>query len=350
MTAPSPSSSPLRLFVYEWITGGGLVSESGALPDSLLREGLAMARAVADDARSAGHRVTLLRDLRVPELHAPDGKLIEIAGRAEHDEAFERLAEESDATLLIAPETDAALLDCVRRAERAGAALLSPGEAFVAVASDKQRTAETLAPNGTPTPRAVVLNPEEALPKSFDYPAIVKPLDGAGSQDTHVVAHAGDRPPAYAWPRRLEKYLSGVPASVAVLGVAGGETLALPPCRQRISADGRLTYLGGSCPLAPGLADRATRLALRAIEAMPTLVGLAGIDLVLGDAPDGSLDAVIEINPRLTTSYVGLRRAARGGLVNAMLSATRGERPRIEFDPRPLAFDADGAVYWDRGG
>ncbi|QDT68077.1 carbamoyl phosphate synthase-like protein [Planctomycetes bacterium MalM25] len=347
MADPTRSARPSRLFIYEWITGGGLVSEAGALPESLLREGLAMAHAVADDAANAGHHVTLLRDLRVTGLHAPGGETLEISGRTEHDEAFERLAQQSDATLLIAPETDGALLDCVRLAEQAGATLLSPAEAFVAVASDKQRTAEALAQNGTPTPRALVLAPDDALPEDFHYPAVIKPLDGAGSQDTHLVAHSGDRPPAYAWPRRFEEHAAGVPASVVVLGVAGGETLALPPCRQRISADGRMTYLGGSTPLAAGLAERATQLALRAIEAMPTLVGLAGVDLILGDAPDGALDVVIEINPRLTTSYVGLRRAARGGLVNAMLSATRGERPEIDLDPRPLAFDADGAVYWD---
>src|SRR5690606_12214321 len=174
-------------------------------------------------------------------------------------------------------------------------------------------------------------------------------LDGAGSQDTHVVAHGNDRPPAYAWPRRLERYVPGVAASVAVIGVAGGSASALPPCRQRLSVDGRLAYLGGSTPLAGRLAERATTLALRAIAALPPLVGWAGVDLVLGDDPDSALDVVIEVNPRLTTSYVGLRRVVNGGLVAAMLAAARGELPLLEIDPRPLAFDADGAVYWDRG-
>ncbi len=95
-----------------------------------------------------------------------------------------------------------------------------------------------------------------------------------------------------------------------------------------------------------GLAERATELAMRAISALPPLTGYAGVDLVLGDDPDGTADVVIEVNPRLTTSYVGLRRAVQGGLVGPMLAAAKGETPPIEIDARPLAFDADGAVYW----
>lgn len=344
---PSALSILMRLFIYEWITGGGLVGESGGLPESLLHEGLAMAQAVAADAVAAGHSPVLLRDLRVTTLNAAGGELIEVTSRAEHNEVFQQLVAEADAVLLIAPETDRALSQVVQRAGQLGGKLMSPGSEFVAIASDKHLAAECLSAAGVPTPPAVLIEPDGLLPADFTYPAVIKPLDGAGSQDTQVVAHANDRPPAYAWPRRLERYAPGIAASVAVLGVAGGETIALPPCRQRISVDGNLSYLGGSTPLAPGLADRATNLALRAIAAMPPLVGYAGVDLILGDDPDGSLDVVIEINPRLTTSYVGLRRLVRGGLVDPMIAAMRGERPTIEIDPRPLAFDADGAVYWE---
>lgn len=339
----------MRLLIYEWITGGGLVGSEGALPESLLREGLAMVQAVAADAAGveAIHHRSLLRDLRLPHLAASGAEVFEVASRSEHDTALYDLATQSDAVLIIAPETDGVLLDTARRLESMGAKLVSPSSAFIAIAGDKELTANALTAAGVPTPQAVRIEPDVALPQAFDYPAVIKPLDGAGSQDTHVVAHAYDRPPAYAWPRRLERYVPGVAASVAVIGIAGGDAIVLPPCRQRLSVDGRLSYLGGSTPLARGLAERATTLALRAIAALPPLVSWAGVDLVLGDDPEGSLDAVIEVNPRLTTSYVGLRRVVRGGLVAAMIAAARGERPQLEIDPRPLAFDSDGAVYWD---
>lgn len=339
----------MRLLIYEWITGGGLVGSEGALPESLLREGLAMVQAVSADAagvEAIRHR-SLLRDLRLPHLAAAGAEVFEVASRGEHDLALDELASQADAVLVIAPETDGVLLQTARRLESIGTKLVSPSSDFITIAGDKELTADALSAAGVPTPRAMRIEPDTALPQVFTYPAVIKPLDGAGSQDTHVVAHAYDRPPAYAWPRRLERYMPGVAASVAVIGVAGGEALALPPCRQRLSVDGKLSYLGGSTPLACGLAERATSLALRAISALPPLVGWAGVDLVLGDDPDGSLDVVIEVNPRLTTSYVGLRRVVRGGLVAVIIAAARGERPQLEIDPRPLAFDSDGAVYWD---
>ena len=125
-------------------------------------------------------------------------------------------------------------------------------------------------------------------------------------------------------------YVPGLAASVALLcGPAG--RLALPPCKQRISDDGRLRYLGGELPLSAGLAARATELANRAVAALPPTIGYVGVDLVLGRDPNGREDVVIEVNPRLTTSYVGLRAAAQANLAEAMWEIAHGELPQIDF-------------------
>jgi predicted ATP-grasp superfamily ATP-dependent carboligase len=52
----------------------------------------------------------------------------------------------------------------------------------------------------------------------------------------------------------------------------------------------------------------------------------------------------VEINPRLTTSYLGLRAASRASLAKAMLDVAEGRCPTLSFDPQPLEFDADGTV------
>jgi predicted ATP-grasp superfamily ATP-dependent carboligase len=335
----------MRVLLYEWVTGGGLVEHHGALPASLLAEGQAMAQALAADLVAAGHSVTLLRDLRVRSLVAHGATVIDVASRGERDDALLGEASASDATVVIAPETDGALLAVASALEGAGAKLASPSTEFIAIASDKTATVERMIAAAVPATEGRTLAADEPLPIDFPYPAVVKPIDGAGSQDTHVVARHEDRPPAYAWPRRIERYVPGVAASVAAL-CGGADPRLLTPCRQRLSVDGSLRYLGGSTPLPPGLADRATNLARQALGAMPATVGYVGIDLVLGTSPHGDDDTVIEVNPRLTTSYVGLRAAARGNLAEAMLAATRGEAFELAFDPRPLAWDADGAVYY----
>lgn len=334
----------MHIFLYEWASGGGLIDAPGALPTTLVREGAAMIGALAGDlVRIEGCRVTALRDPRVVQLSLPGCKIIDVQSAASHWDEFERLTEEADGTILIAPEFDGILLKAVKRSASCRGRLLSPSVDFVKVATDKQRTSEVLYDAGVPVPEAVVLEPDEPLPREFRYPAVLKPVDGAGSQNTQVVASPHDTPSPYAWRRRLERYKPGLAASVSMLcGPAG--RVPLLPCKQRLSEDGRLRYLGGELPLAGGLAERALALAERALAALPPTNGYVGVDLVLGRDPNGDEDFVIEVNPRLTTSYVGLRAAVETNLAEAMWRVAQGESVQVKSSDRPLEFDCDGNV------
>ena len=103
------------------------------------------------------------------------------------------------------------------------------------------------------------------------------------------------------------------------------QTIPLLPARQHLSNDGRFHYEGGSLPLPEPLARRAVRLAQQAVQCIPGLRGYVGVDLVLGKMEDGSEDWAIEINPRLTTSYIGLRQSCRQNLAELMLRCVRRE-------------------------
>ena len=81
------------------------------------------------------------------------------------------------------------------------------------------------------------------------------------------------------------------------------------------------------------------------MRTLPGLHGYFGVDLVLGAAADGSEDAVIEINPRLTTSYIGLRRLARFNLAEALLALVTGATlPAENWRTGLITFSADGRV------
>jgi predicted ATP-grasp superfamily ATP-dependent carboligase len=334
----------MHFFLYEWASGGGLVNEPGVLPASLVREGVTLVGLLAADlTRIAGARVTALRDPRVVQLAMHGGEIIDVQSSAEHFEEFERFAAAADATILIAPEFDGILLKAARHVVACGGRLLSPPPDFVRIATDKHETCKRLAAAGVPVPTGVVLEPEQKLPVDFSYPAVLKPVHGAGSQDTFLVASPHDEPPPYAWPRRLERYMPGLAASVAFLcGPAG--RVPLTPCKQRISEDGQLRYQGGELPLAAGLGQRAVALADRVLAALPDARGYVGVDLVLGRDPGGAEDFVVEVNPRLTTSYVGLRAAATSNLAEAMIRVAEGDASPVEFFARSLEFDSLGNV------
>jgi predicted ATP-grasp superfamily ATP-dependent carboligase len=137
-----------------------------------------------------------------------------------------------------------------------------------------------------------------------------------------------------------QRFVPGVAASVAFLIGPRGAT-ALVPCRQHLSDDGRFTYRGGSLPLPEPLASRARQVASRAVGCVPGLRGYVGVDVVVTENEGWA----IEINPRLTTSYIGLRALARFNLAEAMLAAVRGEELQsMEWERGSITFTADGRV------
>jgi predicted ATP-grasp superfamily ATP-dependent carboligase len=226
----------------------------------------------------------------------------------------------------------------------AGGRLLGPTPEFIAIAADKQRTADALQAAKVPVPAGIRLQPGMPLPDRFAYPAVLKRLDGAGSLDICLIPDAaaavahGPVPLA----ARLERFVSGLAASVAVL-CGPKSRQALSPCRQKISDDGRLVYQGGASPLDDDHVGRAQQLALDAIECLPGALGYVGVDMVLGDDP--AHDVVIEINPRLSVSYVGLRAVYPGNLAQEMLALAAGHRVDLVRSTQRVDFDADGTVW-----
>src|SRR5438552_16071764 len=106
----------MRLFLYEFVTGGGCWHSPEPPAGSLLAEGQAMLRAIAADFADFAD-VVVARDVRLPPVLPARYEVVPIANAAEELAAVERLAAAADWTLLIAPETGGALLQRPRRGE-----------------------------------------------------------------------------------------------------------------------------------------------------------------------------------------------------------------------------------------
>ncbi|MCH8043405.1 MAG: ATP-grasp domain-containing protein [Planctomycetes bacterium] len=333
----------MRIFLYEFITGGGMFGSDEPVTASLLREGRAMIAALAEDfAAIEGVTAITMRDARLEEFAPLPVESHRVDRVAQHGEVFRDLAATSDWTIVIAPEISGKLLECCETVVAVGGRLLGPRASIVEVASDKHLTAEHLRKAGLTVPEGRAIEPGELPVGALPGHHVLKPRDGAGSQGLRTL-YPG-QPTSnirVEVPSRLERLIEGQAVSVALLCGPAGH-LALPPCRQRLSSDGTYCYRGGSLPLPPDLACRATRLAKRAIATFSGVLGYVGIDLILSDEEDG--DAVIEINPRLTTSYVGLRAATDDNLAEAMWQVAEGQTPALSFRAEPLKFTADGIM------
>lgn len=332
----------MQLLLFEYCVSGGV--RCSAELAGLLPEGRAMWRAACEDLLAVdGVELRTLVDERLADLAIglPPGVVEFVSG--DPDDVVAALATTCDAALPIAPETGGRLTHLSRLLGEAGAWLLSPSAAWCELAGDKSRTLAACQDHELPIPRWQIVGPGAA--PDFDPPYLLKPLEGAGGQGIRCV-HAFSVPRPCAESQLATEYVSGVPASVALACGPRG-IVALPPFRQLIGPN--FAYLGGRRILQTDWIRRAHRLALATVQALEQEldeppVGYLGVDLLLGPDPGGLDDVVLEVNPRLTTSYLGLRALAAGNLGAWILGHALGEPVRMEFRSSDLCFSADGGL------
>jgi predicted ATP-grasp superfamily ATP-dependent carboligase len=120
----------------------------------------------------------------------------------------------------------------------------------------------------------------------------------------------------------------------------GRRAVALSVNAQSVRASRPFSYHGGATPLDHPHAERAAGAALRACASIPGLRGYVGVDLVLTES-----DAVvIEVNPRLTTSYLGVRAALEENVAALVLAACAGRLPSVPPLGRRVRFTAAGRI------
>jgi predicted ATP-grasp superfamily ATP-dependent carboligase len=323
-----------KIFVYEYLTGGGIdpaLAGEGSLADlsALIVEGRVMRDALVADLRKLdGVQVTFATS-RFETVDAAQSHCMAEPG--ESMTAFvARAAREHDYAWIIAPECDGLLLrlyDAVGTARWLGCA-----KEAIRVASSKSATAACLATHGIAATPALE-------PGQTDEPAqgrwVVKPDDGAGGLDTFVFdrfadacaeydarAAAGRNPVLQAW-------IDGEPLSLSLI-CRDKDTELLSINRQQIGLSGGdafgrhsqiVEFDGVLVDQIDRLSDAGRTLdalAQRIAMALPGLRGFVGIDVVWHPQRG---PVVIEVNPRITVAYAGLSATRGGELVSALLAA-----------------------------
>jgi predicted ATP-grasp superfamily ATP-dependent carboligase len=322
-------------------------------------EGRAMLTAIVNDiSRIAGVEVATTWDTRLGRAPFRAAQVVVVRSRAEEAQTFDRLAATSDATLVIAPELGGDLAERCRRVELLGGRLLGPNSDAVALCADKLRLADHWKRAGVatiPTQRfdAQVRSGQgsEAVPYlPVPYPAVIKPRFGAGSQDMRFVKDHADlesgRPSAAAGTCNdliIQPFIPGRACSVALLiSPDGHNEEVLPPAAQLISEGGDFVYMGGSIPISGADAETLQHSALAACRAVPGLAGYVGVDLIIPERSPAEPIAV-EINPRLTTSYLGYSALAVDNLAEWLFSAERFAHA-VVWKSGSVKFSADGTI------
>lgn len=243
--------------------------------------------------------------------------------------ALAALLRRCDAALVIAPESAGTLSRLSARVASAGIPLLGSSAEAISIAGDKWACSCRFESAGLPMPvtRRVTRTTASSVAAGLGFPLVVKPLDGAGCIGVALAADEASLEAATCHPALdtrgflLQRYIPGAHASVSLL-TTGDRTLALSLNKQSIHIDGRFTYHGGTVPFEHPQGELALELAADAVNLIPGLRGYVGVDLVLTD--EGAY--LIEVNPRLTSSYVGLRPVISLNLAQSIWNASFHDR------------------------
>ena len=308
-----------RIFVFEFITGGGLAGQP-RLPSSLLREGRLMRDALLRDAAALPDvDITLLHDTRLPP---PDFPAHLIAVTPDHafdagfEAAFEHALATADAVLIVAPESGGVLTALTARVTSAGKTLLGCDADACRIGASKSLTAGCLARAGIPVlPHYTDAAALPALPGRW----VVKPDDGAGCDGLRLVDSVHQAAQALRPGFVAQPWVSGEARSLNLL-CARGKAVLLSINRQHLAIDDDQVALTALAVGEVPIDETYTALARRIAAALPGLLGHVGVDVL--HTADGPV--VVELNPRLSTSACALHDTLGCNLLAATLTVADG--------------------------
>jgi predicted ATP-grasp superfamily ATP-dependent carboligase len=222
---------------------------------------------------------------------------------------WDEIAGDVDAIWAIAPESDGVLGEIARWIERTGRRTLGCAAAAITVAASKHATVDLLERCGIAAVSTRRCTPDVSLPPSR-HGWVVKPDDGVACDGARFLATPDE---VHRWISAneptaemvVQPFVPGRPISLSILAQHGSAWLLTCNTQDIRRSEAGFAYQGGIVGGAEDLRRVLTAIAEAIGAALPSLWGYVGIDLVVCE--DGPV--LLEINPRLTSSYLGLRKS-----------------------------------------
>jgi predicted ATP-grasp superfamily ATP-dependent carboligase len=315
----------VKIVIAEYILGGGLVAET--LPSSLAREADMMLQALLAELKPLNQEIAVMLDWRYQHRVNDDVEKIILQPEDNFFSVLKQSLGCYDVFWPIAPESGQILSQMVESATQTAVKIIASEPATIRLCSDKLATTQHLAP--------VIAVPETHKLADFtpDFSSswVVKPIDGAGCEQTVIVDNQEQFLRLTAnFPTEtfiIQALVPGRAISLSAL-FRNGQGWLLTINEQVISHQcGTLSL--SACQVNCRVNDRRCYQQYIDIvaKAIPGLWGYVGIDLIERD--NGQL-VFLEINPRLTTSYAGIYSATGINVSEQILQLLTGE-PVLSF-------------------
>lgn len=324
----------MKLMVYEHAAGGGLCDKT--LTPSLFSEGYSMLNASVQDFQRIESKVYTTLDYRIANFTPPlKVEIITILRPPQKIlDVFDSVCKEIDQIMIVAPESLGLLYNLTKIAEKNQLIVLGSSSEAIKLISDKWNVKTVTESLGLNVPGVVKIPFKRSLEEikeilvNIGYPTVLRTPDSVGSDGVSLVNEGSDiarilkrlRDNTLFEEFLAHKYIPGIPVSVSLLS-NGITSLPLSLNGHAIKFDpvsGVLNHIGGYVPLKYKLSRSIKKDASTLIENMSGLRGYIGVDFVIDENDEAY---ILEVNPRLTISYIGLRRIASLNIMEAIRKA-----------------------------
>ena len=298
-----------RVLIYEHVTGGGMAGEE--LQASWLQEGSAMRLVAVKAFQEAGCTVSTLQDSRLPL--DIDIECTQISDPLQIRPVLCSSMQSTDHGVLIAPETGGVLADLAQWTQHIPGWSLGCTLDAVRLCTDKFDFSKFLSANQIPNPQTWLPDHPEKPWINRESFLVVKPRDGAGSLNTFKVHKDLVNQTLSDIDRALtiiQNFSPGISMSLSVLCDGHGGVIPIGVCSHNLKP---FPYAEGIWDLSeykathdPDFPISELTNCMKSLQITPGLRGWVGVDF-LWDA-ELRTDLVIEINPRLTSSFCWIEK------------------------------------------
>ncbi len=320
-----------KIFIFEFVSGGGYNQVD--IPLSLFCEGYAMLRTTIEDFKKLGFQIITLLDKRISHLarYLKTDMVKFVKPEDDYLKIYTKCVKKSPFCFIIAPEFSKHLYNLTKIAKNLNKKILSIDLSGVWLGTSKLETYKYFIANKVNTPKSYKIplkggkmDVDFILQKfeQFDCSLIMKPEDGAGSELIYhfttkdQILQLFERAKANLDIARsyiVQEFIDGDDLSISIINRTTSEKINTmdqiilsinAQNVQNIDSDKDSLYLGGFTPVENyKVLKKKFEKILKSMD-LTSFQGYFGIDFI--KKADNSIH-FIEINPRLTTSYIGIR-------------------------------------------
>lgn len=245
-------------------------------------------------------------------------------------EELKRLSPDCDVGLVIAPDD---ILSRFTKIIEDNTRNIGCGSLNIALCSNKRRTGAILSSNGIDVPKEI----NEGI-------RLIKKIEGVDSQNMRL----SDEPLGEG--EFGQEFIEGENISVSLVGgrvtgdtclsYSGKKPLVLSVNRQYIKRVGnKFSYHGGETPVLHPRSDEIIKTAIKCLDILGCQ-GYTGVDMVVSD----DRICVVDVNPRPTTSLVGICSIMKEEIAEILVEASKGNVfDKVHLDGK-VSFNTKGEV------